>query len=214
MKRIRRLGGNQELHPDFGSNPDYGIPFEVVPQSQPDVAVEIGPDGYPDESDFGPAPIPADASIEGGSELRRRPPRARRPAGRLRPLRALPRLPRRRRRLDRRLDRILGPGVGRAQRRGRHLGRRRRAADPSGPRPLRGGCRGRGRARDPRHVLTNPARLHPSRDPLRLELVRPQPAADGPAAADEAGLLRASTSPTSPPASRRGRSSRRCAATG
>jgi hypothetical protein len=68
MRRIRRLGGNQELHPDFGSNPDYGIPFEVVPQSQTDIDVEIGPDGYPDESDFGPAPVPADASIEGGSD--------------------------------------------------------------------------------------------------------------------------------------------------
>ncbi len=67
MRRIRDLGGNRALHPDFGSNPDFGIPFEVVPQSQPDVDVRIGEDGYPDESDFGPAPVPANASVEGGS---------------------------------------------------------------------------------------------------------------------------------------------------
>jgi hypothetical protein len=67
-KRIRKLGGNQRLHPDFGSNPEYGIPYQVVPQSQPNVDVEIGPDGYPDESDFGPAPIPGDAAIEGGAD--------------------------------------------------------------------------------------------------------------------------------------------------
>jgi hypothetical protein len=67
VRQINRDGGS-ELHPDFGGNGEYGIPFEVVPASQPDVAVVIGPDGYPDESDFGPAPIPADARIEGGSE--------------------------------------------------------------------------------------------------------------------------------------------------
>jgi hypothetical protein len=62
---IDRLRG--KLHPDFGSNTDYGIPFEVVPADQPNVQVDIGPKGYPSESDFGPAPIPDDASIEGGT---------------------------------------------------------------------------------------------------------------------------------------------------
>ena len=31
MKRIRRLGGNQSLHPDFGGDGDYGIPYDDRP---------------------------------------------------------------------------------------------------------------------------------------------------------------------------------------
>jgi hypothetical protein len=72
MRRIRRLGGNQKLHPDFGGDGEYGIPYEVVPQAEPLVDVTIGPDGYPDESEFGAgtggpgsAPIPLDAPVEG-----------------------------------------------------------------------------------------------------------------------------------------------------
>jgi len=75
MKRIRRLGGNQSLHPDLGGGGDYGIPFIVVTQSEPLVDVTIGPDGYPDESEFGAgtdgpssAPIPLDAQVEGGGD--------------------------------------------------------------------------------------------------------------------------------------------------
>jgi len=51
-----------KLHPDFGSNPEYGIPFEVV-NSAP--GVEIIYDAYGDESDPGPFPIPGDARVEG-----------------------------------------------------------------------------------------------------------------------------------------------------
>jgi hypothetical protein len=72
MRRIRKLGDNQVLHPDFGGDGEYGIPFTVVPQAQALVDVTIGPSGYPDESDFGAgttgpgsAPIPLDAPIEG-----------------------------------------------------------------------------------------------------------------------------------------------------
>ena len=64
MKRIRKLGGNQFLHPDFGSNPNYGIPYAVVPQSQSLVPINFT--AYGDESDDGPYPIPDDAPIEGG----------------------------------------------------------------------------------------------------------------------------------------------------
>jgi len=74
VKRINQTGG-RFLHPDFGSNPDYGIPFDVAPQSQPDARVVIGPNGYPDESDFGvgslgpdTAPIPPTAHVEAGSD--------------------------------------------------------------------------------------------------------------------------------------------------
>ena len=66
LKRIRKLGGNQRLHPDFGGNGEYGIPYEVVPPTQPEV--NVTPVAYPDESDFGLAPIPPDADVEGGSD--------------------------------------------------------------------------------------------------------------------------------------------------
>ncbi len=62
-KIISRLGG--KLHPDFGSNTRFGIPVTVVSADQPNVTVT--PTGAPDESDFGPAPIPPDAAVEGGS---------------------------------------------------------------------------------------------------------------------------------------------------
>jgi hypothetical protein len=57
-------GATKYLHPDFGSNPGYGIPFVVVPGTQPGVPVEFD---YADESDPGPYPIPPDAPIEGGA---------------------------------------------------------------------------------------------------------------------------------------------------
>ena len=56
-------GGTRFLHPDFGSNPTYGIPFVVVSGSQPKVPVTFY---YADESDPGPYPIPPDAPVEGG----------------------------------------------------------------------------------------------------------------------------------------------------
>jgi hypothetical protein len=60
--------GGDSLHPDFGSNANYGIPYVVVPGVQPKVPVAIGPDGWPDESDFGPAPVPPRSPREGGSD--------------------------------------------------------------------------------------------------------------------------------------------------
>ena len=56
--------GSDFLHPDFGENPLYGIPFVVVPATQPFVPITYGL--YGDESDPGPFPIPLDAPIEGG----------------------------------------------------------------------------------------------------------------------------------------------------
>lgn len=58
---IAALPGN--LHPDFGENPDYGIPFNIVPSSQKKVPVSFR---YYTQSDPGPYPIPPDAEIEGG----------------------------------------------------------------------------------------------------------------------------------------------------
>ena len=63
IERILADGGDH-LHPDFGSNPRYGIPFEVVPPEQKRVKVKLR--AYPDESDPGPHPIPRRARIEGG----------------------------------------------------------------------------------------------------------------------------------------------------
>jgi hypothetical protein len=63
IDRIQSIGGTR-LHPDFGSNPAYGIPFVVVPSTQPMVPITYG--AYGDESDPGPFPIPLDAPVEGG----------------------------------------------------------------------------------------------------------------------------------------------------
>jgi hypothetical protein len=53
------------LHPDFGEPAEYGIPFVVVPPSQPLVPITFT--AYGNESDPGPYPIPPNAPIEGGS---------------------------------------------------------------------------------------------------------------------------------------------------
>jgi hypothetical protein len=66
VNRITALGGNQVVHPDFGGNGAYGIPYTTVGPNQPRVRVRVI--GYPDESDFGLAPIPANAPVEGGSD--------------------------------------------------------------------------------------------------------------------------------------------------
>jgi hypothetical protein len=58
--------GNGFLHADFGGDGEYGIPYLVVPESEPGVPVEFV--DYGDESDPGPYPIPLDAPIEGGSD--------------------------------------------------------------------------------------------------------------------------------------------------
>ena len=64
ISTIQSVGGDN-LHPDFGSNPAYGIPFVVVPPTQS--AVPIAYTAYGDESDPGPFPVPLDAPVEGGA---------------------------------------------------------------------------------------------------------------------------------------------------
>ena len=66
IKFINSHGGS-EFHPDFGTPRNFGFPYVVVGSSQPNVRVKIGPNGFPDESDFGRAPIPPRAPNEGGS---------------------------------------------------------------------------------------------------------------------------------------------------
>ena len=57
--------GSVNVHPDWGNDPTYGIPYVVVDGNQPLVSVNL--QAYGDESDPGPMPIPASAPIEGGS---------------------------------------------------------------------------------------------------------------------------------------------------
>src|ERR1700761_3086124 len=63
---LGKIGTSTALHPDFGANYDggpFGIPYVVVPDSQPKVSVTFD---YADESDAGPYPIPANPPIEPG----------------------------------------------------------------------------------------------------------------------------------------------------
>ena len=71
---IASIGASRFLHPDFGSDPTYGIPWTTVPGSQSRVPMSFD---YADESDPGPYPFPPNAPIEAG----RRPPRAGRATG-------------------------------------------------------------------------------------------------------------------------------------
>ena len=57
--------GSVNVHPDWGTDPTYGIPYVVVNGSQSLVNVNLG--AYGDESDPGPMPVPANAPVEGGS---------------------------------------------------------------------------------------------------------------------------------------------------
>jgi hypothetical protein len=58
--------GEAHLHADFGSPPEYGIPFAVVPGTEPTVPITFTE--YGSESDPGPYPIPPTAPIEAGSD--------------------------------------------------------------------------------------------------------------------------------------------------
>ena len=64
---VNSVGRTERLHPDFGTvwnGAPIGIPYVIVPGSQPKVPVSFD---YADESDPGPYPVPPDAPIEGGS---------------------------------------------------------------------------------------------------------------------------------------------------
>ena len=60
---IASVGGSIHLHPDFGSDTDYGIPWEAVNGSQTFVSINTS-NGYQDQSDPGPMPIPLNPVIE------------------------------------------------------------------------------------------------------------------------------------------------------
>lgn len=62
---VASIGAGTALHPDFGSDPSYGIPYDVVPADLQGVPVTFE---YADESDPGPYPIRPNPPIEAGSD--------------------------------------------------------------------------------------------------------------------------------------------------
>ena len=60
---VASIGLSGHLHPDFGTNPSYGIPYVVVGPGQTRVPIHFT--AYGDESDPGPYPVPPDAPVEG-----------------------------------------------------------------------------------------------------------------------------------------------------
>ncbi len=63
---VASIGLTAHLHPDFGVNPSYGIPYTVVPAAQPKVPITFTEFG--EESEPGPYPVPPDATVEGAGE--------------------------------------------------------------------------------------------------------------------------------------------------
>jgi hypothetical protein len=60
---VASIGLTAHLHPDFGTNPGYGIPYAVVGAHQPKAPVRFTE--YGDQSDPGPYPVPPTAPVEG-----------------------------------------------------------------------------------------------------------------------------------------------------
>ncbi|MEO8276591.1 MAG: hypothetical protein ABI639_10240 [Thermoanaerobaculia bacterium] len=67
------IGNTDTMHPDFGTvwqGAPIGIPFVVVPNNQAMLPIDFASlDGWPDESDAGPYPIPTNPPIEGADVL-------------------------------------------------------------------------------------------------------------------------------------------------
>jgi hypothetical protein len=63
---VASIGLTGHLHPDFGTDPSYGIPYTVVGPHQPRVPIHFT--AYGEESNPGPYPIPANAPVEGAGE--------------------------------------------------------------------------------------------------------------------------------------------------
>lgn len=63
---VASIGLSAHLHPDFGTDPTYGIPYTVVGPKQAEVPIKFGK--YRKESDPGPYPIPPEAPVEGAGK--------------------------------------------------------------------------------------------------------------------------------------------------
>ena len=146
---IRSIGLGAALHPDFSNQGRYGIPINIVRRITP----RRGCASPMPRSRTGSVPDPGQAPHRG----RQRPSSPPGRSGRVPPVRAVRRPPRRRRSLDggvrgRVRPRLQPPAPGRMDQRG--CGR---PPDPAGPRPL---GRGRGAAHRPRPALHGPR--HPA----------------------------------------------------
>lgn len=64
-KYVASIGAGKHLHPDWGLEQKWGIPYVVVSGAQKRVPVKFE---YSDESDHEPYPIPPDPPIEGGPD--------------------------------------------------------------------------------------------------------------------------------------------------
>jgi hypothetical protein len=62
---IASIGSGRFLHPDFGSDPSFGIPWTSVPGTQARVPMSFD---FADESDPGPYPFPPNAPVEAGGD--------------------------------------------------------------------------------------------------------------------------------------------------
>jgi hypothetical protein len=62
---VASIGLTAHLHPDFGTNTTYGIPYAVVGSGQHKVPIRFTE--YGGESDPGPYPVPRNAPVEGGA---------------------------------------------------------------------------------------------------------------------------------------------------
>jgi hypothetical protein len=62
---LGHIGMALKLHADFGADPRSGIPFVVVPASQPPVLMQFT---FASQSDPGPYPFPDDMPIQGGRD--------------------------------------------------------------------------------------------------------------------------------------------------
>jgi hypothetical protein len=63
---IASIGVAAHLHPDFGTNRSYGIPYAIVASGQQQVPITFT--AYGEESDRGPYPIPPWAPVEGAGQ--------------------------------------------------------------------------------------------------------------------------------------------------
>jgi hypothetical protein len=63
---IASIGADIHLHADFGTPPEYGIPYVVVAPHQPRVPIHFTE--YGEESNPGPYPVPPNAPVEGAGE--------------------------------------------------------------------------------------------------------------------------------------------------
>jgi hypothetical protein len=63
---VASIGLSGHLHPDFGTNPSYGIPYAVVGSRQPKVPITFTEFGQ--ESEPAPYPAPPNAPVEGAGE--------------------------------------------------------------------------------------------------------------------------------------------------